>query len=128
MDQWPSNQLNHQVRFPPGAAYRGLTFADDGATWGNRQLIYSGKGASVAAAPQVTNCGGKLIVTFQTDEEGQKGSTAVKMLTGAPGAWGESILVAPEKSCWAGIMSLDEANVLVMFDHGGCRSRRATVN
>lgn len=76
----------------------------------------------------MTNCGGKLVVTFQTDEESEPGSTAVKMLMGVPGAWGENVLVGPAKSTWAGIMSLDEANVLVMFDHGGCRSTRATVN
>jgi hypothetical protein len=76
----------------------------------------------------VTNCGGKLVVTFQTDEDGQEGGlTAVKMLVGAPGAWSDNILVGPAKSCWAGIMSLDQSNVLVTFDHGGCRSFRATV-
>lgn len=77
----------------------------------------------------MTNCGGKLIVTFQTDEEVSKAEhTAVKMFTGLPGAWSENILVGPEHSSWAGIMTLDEANVLIMFDHGGCRSLRATVN
>lgn len=98
-------------------------------SWGNRQLIYAGNGTCVAAAPQVTNCGGKLVVTFQTDEDGTEGGpTTVKMLMGLPGAWGQNVIVGPETSCWAGIMSLNEANVLVMFDHGGCRSFIAAVN
>lgn len=106
-----------------------LRTVDDGATWGNRQLVYSGAGSRVAAAPQVTNCGGNLVVTFQTDEDGKEdGLTAVKMLVGAPGNWASNVLVGPEKSSWAGIMALDEAHVLVTFDHGGCRSLRATVN
>jgi hypothetical protein len=77
----------------------------------------------------VTNCGGKLVVTFQTDEDGREGgSTAIKMLVGAPGNWSGNVLVGPEKSSWAGIMALDDANVLVTFDHGGCKSLRAAVN
>lgn len=109
--------------------YQLTDYVDDGATWGNRQLVYSGAGSCVAAAPQVTNCGGKLVVTFQTDEEGTEGGpTTVKMLVGAPGAWSSNVIVGPERSTWAGIMSLDDANVLVTFDHGGCRAFRATVN
>ena len=83
----------------------------------------------MAAAPQVTNCGGKLVVTFQTDEDGKEGgSTSIKMMVGWPGAWSKNVVVGPEKSSWAGIMALDEANVLVTFDHGGCRSFTATIN
>lgn len=77
----------------------------------------------------MTNCGGKLVVVFQTDEDGTEGGpTEVKMITGAPGAWSTDVVVGPVKSCWAGVMTLDEANVLVMFDHGGCRSFIARVN
>lgn len=97
--------------------------ADDGATWGNRQPVYSAKG--IAAAPQVTNCGGKLVVTFQTDEEGL--DTSIVMLVGRPGAWSKKMLVSPKKSSWAGILTLDESSVLVMFDNGGCKTRRITL-
>lgn len=76
----------------------------------------------------MVNCGGKLVVTFQTDEEGRSGSTAIKMLMGGPGAWVENVVIGPEHSSWAGLMPLDDANVLVMFDHGGCKSIQAAVN
>lgn len=93
-------------------------------TWGNRQLVYRAS-RGIAAAPQVTNCGGSLVVSFQTDEDG--GGLAIKMLVGGPGRWENKILVGPAHSLWAGVLTLDQSNVLVMFDHGGCKTRKVAV-
>jgi hypothetical protein len=65
------------------------------------------------------------VVTFQTDEEGL--DTSIVMLVGRPGAWSKKMLVSPKKSSWAGILTLDESSVLVMFDNGGCKTRRITL-
>jgi len=94
--------------------------------WGNRQSIYHSSNGEVAAAPQVANCGGILVVTFMTDEDGE---LAIKMLvqTG-PGPSGDKKMpVGPGKSTWAGVMTLDDCNVLVMFDNGNCKTRKITL-
>ena len=49
-----------------------VTSADDGATWGNRQIVYAPTGTNHNAnAPQVVNVGGILCTSFMTDEDAQ---------------------------------------------------------
>ncbi|KAE9372527.1 glycoside hydrolase family 93 protein [Stipitochalara longipes BDJ] len=101
-----------------------VTSADDGKTWGNRQLVYRA-GKWVAAAPQIANIGGVLVVTFQTDEDGE--GMGLKCMVGTPGNWG----LKAKLGCvgvWSGIMALDEKNALVMFDENGtCKARKITL-
>jgi len=97
---------------------------DDGKTWGNRQLVYRAKNG-VAAAPQIANCRGVLIVTFQTDEDGK--GTCMKAVVGRPGQWENKTLLGPCESTWGGIMTLDGSSALVMFDNGGCKCRKVVL-
>jgi hypothetical protein len=99
---------------------------DDGKSWGNRQLVYRAS-QGIAAAPQIANCGGVLIVSFQTNEDGN--GTCVKIISGSPGHWENKMSVGPVggDSTWAGIIALDNGNALVMFDSGGCKTRRITL-
>jgi hypothetical protein len=104
-----------------------LTFADDGMTWGNRQLVYEAVGGKNATAPQVVNCGGTMVVTFMTDEDGH--AFTVKMTVGSgPGWMGEKLVVGKAQSSWAGLLTLDDSNVLVMMDHEGCKSQIVLLN
>ena len=51
-----------------------ITSADDGATWGNRQIVYAPMGANHNAnAPQVVTVGGILCASFMTDEDAPGG-------------------------------------------------------
>jgi hypothetical protein len=79
----------------------------------------------MAAAPQIANCGGALIVTFQTDEDGSE--PCMKCMAGSPGNWHGTTLLSPAESRWGGIMTLDDSNALVMFDNGGCKTRKISV-
>jgi hypothetical protein len=88
--------------------------------------VYRAK-KGVAAAPQIAECGLGLLVTFQTDEDGN--GTRLKAVWGRPGNWELKMLVGPEEgdSVWGGVMALDTTNVLVMFDHQGiCKARKIT--
>ena len=44
---------------------RAVSSSDDGATWGNRRLVYAATGANNnAGAPQIINVGGTLVVSL----------------------------------------------------------------
>ncbi|KAN0110690.1 glycoside hydrolase family 93 protein [Hyaloscypha variabilis] len=101
-----------------------VTSPDDGKTWGNRQLVYRA-GKWTAAAPQVANIGGVLVVTFQTDEDGE--GMGLKCMVGKPGNWVLKVKLGAV-GVWSGIMALDERSALVMFDESGtCKARKITL-
>jgi hypothetical protein len=98
--------------------------ADDGKTWCNRQLVYRA-GKWTAAAPQVANIGGVLVVTFQTDEDGE--GMSLKCMVGKPGNWVLKVKLGAV-GVWSGIMALDDRSALVMFDESGtCKARKITL-
>lgn len=106
-----------------------ITSSDDGATWGNRQVVYAPSGFN-AQAPQVTNVGGTLVVSFQTDEDGGSGE-AIKILTSSDGGstWGNKLTTFPATSNWAGLLALsDGTTFLSMADHSGSKAQEVTLS
>ena len=116
-----------------------ITSDDDGQTWGNRQTVYTPTNPNTSAgAPQVVNVGGTLAVSFITNEDSGLTSpspaytdnVAVKLVTSGDGGatWGNKITVGPVESVWSGELDLDQNSFLVVFDHGGAKAQKVTLN
>lgn len=116
-----------------------ITSDDDGKTWGNRQTVYTPANPNTSAgAPQVINVGGTLAVSFITNEDsgasspspGYTNQVGVKLVTSGDGAatWGNKITVGQVQSIWAGLIDLDQNSFLVVFDHGGAKAQKVTLN
>ena len=106
-----------------------ITSSDDGTTWGNRQTVYAPSGYN-AQAPQVTNVGGTLVASFQTDEDGGSGE-AIKILTSSDGGvtWGNKLTTFPASSNWAGLLALDDdVSFLSLADHSGAKAQKVTLS
>ncbi|KAL1635925.1 hypothetical protein SLS58_010030 [Diplodia intermedia] len=96
----------------------------DGATWGDRRVVYESDGFN-AQAPQVANVGGTLVVSFQTDEDGDY---VVKVVTSADGTtWADKTTVMAATSEWAGLLTLDDSSFLVMAGSNGVASAQKVV-
>ncbi|KAK7722882.1 hypothetical protein SLS57_004735 [Botryosphaeria dothidea] len=96
-----------------------VTSEDGGATWIDRRVVYQTEDTSLnAAAPQVINVGGTLVVSFQTNEDGD---TAVKLVTSGDDGqtWDNKITAMPAVSQWAGLLTLDDSSFLVMAGNDG---------
>jgi hypothetical protein len=104
-----------------------VTSSDDGATWGNRQLVYTPGAAPLSAgAPQVWNVWGTLVVSFVTNEDRPDSTTgyincATKIITSIDGgkSWGNKLTVFGDQSNWAGMSLLDPTHFLVMAGVNG---------
>ncbi|OZJ04229.1 hypothetical protein BZG36_02960 [Bifiguratus adelaidae] len=116
---------------------KSVTSSDDGATWGNRALVYSATGSTNnAGAPGVTTVGNDLVAIFMTDEDtsqhqwvnGADVKSLVSTSVSSSGiTWGNKITVSPVQSNWPGIMTLDNSHALASVDHGGVlTSKRLT--
>ena len=116
-----------------------ITSSDDGKTWGNRATVYTPDSVNTSAgAPQIANVGGKLAVSFMTNEDSQDASptssytsnTAAKFITsGDSGStWGNKVTVGQVQSVWPGLYTLDESNVLMMFDNGGAKAQKLSLS
>lgn len=118
-----------------------ITSNDDGITWGNRQRVYTSPMTRNAAAPQVINVGGTLVVSFITDEDAgnpdvkevntsAENTSAKIVISEDQGAtWGQKITIGEEPSFWPGLVDLDDKNFLMMFDNGGAaKSKRVTLH
>lgn len=106
-----------------------ITSSDDGATWSNRKPVYAPSGFN-AQAPQVTNVGGTLVASFQTDEDGGSGE-AIKVLTSGDGgaSWGNKLTTFPAPSDWAGLLALhDNVSFLSLADHSGVKVQKVTLS
>lgn len=106
-----------------------ITSSDDGTTWGNRQTVYAPSGFN-AQAPQVTNVGGTLVASFQTDENGGSGE-AIKILTSGDGGvtWEDKLTTFPATSNWAGLLALDDdVSFLSLADHSGAKAQKVTLS
>ncbi|EED14645.1 conserved hypothetical protein [Talaromyces stipitatus ATCC 10500] len=106
-----------------------VTSSDDGKTWGNRKTVYAPSGFN-AQAPQITNVGGTLVASFQTDEDGGSGE-AIKILTSGDGGatWGNKLTTFPATSNWAGLLTLnDNASFLSLADHSGAKAQKVTLS
>ena len=107
-----------------------MTSGDDGATWGNRQNVYTSPGGRNAGAPQVVNVGGALVVSFMTDEDNAAGGAWVdnpdfKIVTSGDGGktWGNKLTFSPTQSWWGGVVDLDGSTFLGLADAGGAKAQ-----
>jgi hypothetical protein len=111
-----------------------ISSADDGKTWGGRRRVYTPTGTSNnAGAPQVVNVGGRLVVSFMTDEDTSlhtwvTGADA-KIITSTDGVnWGNKLTVFGVQSNWPGMITLDSSNLLVLADHNGAKSQHVSLS
>ena len=110
--------------------------ADDGATWGNRRLVYAPSAANAnAGAPQVISVGSTLVASFMTDEDSPNGQwpagAAMKVVTSTNGgaSWGgkTTIFSSSPNSYWPGLLSLDTGSFLALADQGGPKVKKVTL-
>ena len=115
-----------------------ITSTDDGKTWGGRKTIYTPDSPNTSAgAPQIVTVGTSLGVSFMTNEDTQTATpsssytsnTASKFITSGDGGvtWGNKITVGEVQSVWPGLYTLDESNLLMMFDNGGAKAQKITL-
>lgn len=105
----------------PDTGVHSVESLDDGATWGNRRLVYkSSVGGASNAAPQVAYVGGKLAATFQTNEDDTNLQPNVKVVVSTDGGatWGQKT-TALAKCNWAGAVTLDNTDLLVLCESWG---------
>lgn len=119
---------------PSGSTFSvySVTSSDDGSTWGNRQTVYAAPSGFNAQAPQVTNVGGTLVVSFQTDEDlssqNQK-NEAAKIVTSTDGGstWGNKLTFSPAVSNWNGLLTIDDTSLYGLSDHSGAKAQKITL-
>ncbi|KAK7936167.1 glycoside hydrolase family 93 protein [Apiospora marii] len=102
---------------------------DDGASYGNRGVVYEPAAGSNAGAPQIANVEGKgLVAVFMTDEDSAKGqwpnvtkimATVSAGLHGGDMTWGGPAEVRGENSHWAGAMDFGGGRVMVVYELNG---------
>ncbi|KAH9945947.1 glycoside hydrolase family 93 protein [Epithele typhae] len=94
---------------------KSVVSTDEGATWGQRSVVYNPGGSLNAGAPQIAATeDDKLVVSFMTDEDNTAAHSwpdgaSFKVVTGAPvatGAWGERTVVTGIPSFWPGLLTL----------------------
>ncbi|KAH6666757.1 Sialidase [Halenospora varia] len=111
----------------PDTGVHSVTSSDDGATWGNRRVVYKSTVAGgLQGAPQVTNVGGgKLVASFQTNEDDVPGgaaggvpTTKVVVSTDGGATWGQKTTILA-KCLWSAVIALDNSDALVMCESGG---------
>ncbi|EKG19810.1 Neuraminidase [Macrophomina phaseolina MS6] len=105
-----------------------VTSKDDGATWEDRRVVYQpDDSAKGAAAPQVANVGGTLVVSFQTNEDG--GDYAGKLVTSGDDGqtWDNKITFMPALGQWAGLLALDDSSFLAMAANDGTAKAQKVV-
>jgi len=106
-----------------------IFMVEDGATWENRRIIVDPTCSAAAGktchagAPQIANVGGRLVVSFMTDEDGPYGSwpsgASAKMIVSVDKArsWSAPTTVAPSGSMWPGLLALDDDSFLYMYQN-----------
>ncbi|KAK8032736.1 BNR/Asp-box repeat domain protein [Apiospora arundinis] len=102
---------------------------DDGASYGNRGVVYVPPEGRNAGAPQIANIEGKGLVTvFMTDEDSTPGQWAniakVKAsvspgLSGGQMTWGQPTEVSGENSKWNGALDIGGGQVMVVYERNG---------
>jgi len=116
-----------------------ITSTDDGKTWGGRKAIYTPSSINTSAgAPQIVTVGATLAVSFMTNEDSQMATpsstytsnTAAKFISSGDGGntWGNKKTIGEVQSVWPGLYTLDETNVLMMFDNGGAKAQKITLS
>lgn len=56
--------------------------------------------------------------------------TAARIITSGDGGktWGNKKMVGQVQSVWPGLYTLDESNILMMFDEGGAKAQKITLS
>ncbi|POS87233.1 hypothetical protein EPUL_002749 [Erysiphe pulchra] len=110
-----------------------VTSMDDGATWGNRQVLYRPPTGKNAGAPQIARVGNNLIVSFMTDEDNSIGSAASWIdvadakfiISGDRGASWSKTTVFKQPARWPGLLVLrDQKSFLYLAGVNGLFSQR----
>lgn len=116
-----------------------ITSSDDGQSWGNRATVYTPDSPSTSAgAPQIVAVGSTLAVSFMTNEDSQNAvpsssyttNTAAKFITSTDGGstWGNKVTVGQVQSVWPGLYTLDDSDLLMMFDNGGAKAQKISLS
>jgi Neuraminidase (sialidase) len=105
-----------------------VTSSDNGQTWGNRQTVYAPNGFD-AQAPQVTNVGGTLVCSFQTDEDlsaPDMSTEAGKIVISSDGGatWENKLTFSPAVSNWGGLLTIDHTSFFALVDHSGAKVQK----
>ncbi|KAK5069246.1 hypothetical protein LTR70_010476 [Exophiala xenobiotica] len=102
-----------------------VTSSDYGTTWGNRQRVYTPKGANTnAGATQVYNVGGTLVESFNTDEDkatpGSYASGATKIIVSSDEGttWKSKTTVFFQGANWPGEAVSGSELLVVTGDNG----------
>jgi hypothetical protein len=101
---------------------------DDGATWGNRLLVYQAPSGH-AAAPAIATAGETMIVSFMTFEDSADGSeSSVKILTGEDGQnWGNKMMLWPTPASWAGLATIDSHTIVSTAGHNNLQMQHLNI-
>jgi len=105
----------------PGFTVHTVRSGDDGATWGDRALVYEARGKN-AGAPQIERVGGRLVASFGTNEDaGDWPVGALKVMVSSDGGrtWGYKTTVHDSPAMWAGLLALDDRRFLALYESGG---------
>lgn len=96
---------------------------DDGATWGDRSLVYAPADKSKnAGAPQIIRVGSKLVASFGNNEAGGDWPTgALEIMVSSDGgkSWADKMTVHDSPALWSGMVTLDDTSFLALYESGG---------
>ncbi|KAI0404676.1 glycoside hydrolase family 93 protein [Xylaria palmicola] len=97
---------------------------DDGRSWGERGRLYTAANNREAIAPQISNVGGTLVVSFMTDESvGTAGADGAQMKvvtsTNGGATWGGSVVTGEVASHWPGLFARDATHFLALYSKDG---------
>ncbi|KAL1966252.1 hypothetical protein VTN77DRAFT_4605 [Rasamsonia byssochlamydoides] len=120
-------ETGHNGRF----TINSVRSSDGGKTWGHRARVYTPTGIhNNAGAPQIANVGGKLYVSFMTDEDSKLNrwphGAAAKLIVSKDNGktWGGKTTIRDVHSYWPGLVGLDSHSLLYMYDHNGVVAQR----
>ncbi|RKF60839.1 Sialidase superfamily/BNR/Asp-box repeat protein [Erysiphe neolycopersici] len=123
-----------ETKEPEGTFYLStVTSMDDGATWGNRQVLYKPPTGNNAGAPQIARVGNNLIVSFMTEEDNSIGNAASWInvadakfiISGDRGASWSKTTVFKQPAMWPGLLVLrDQKSFLYLAGVHGLLSQR----
>ena len=106
----------------------------DGVTWKDRNTVYTSPANNNAGSPQILNVGGKLIVTFMTDEDTSKHKWTeganVKALMSSDGGktWGSKVTVGDVQSNWPGLVDGgDGKSIWILYENSGSWAQKLTI-
>ena len=121
---------------PPEGTFtvNAVTSDDDGASWADRRLVYAPTGdRNNAGAPQIINVGGRLLVSFMTDEDTQLHAwvtgAGAKVVTSSDGQnWNDKLEVFTPQANWPAMIAVDDNSLLYMADKDGVKAQKITLS